>query len=314
VSAVRHLRIVPDNTSFGFVRFRRFSFPASAVLSILALVFFFTHGLNYGIDFKGGISMQVTAISGKSDIPAMRTKLEPLQLGEIQMQEFGTQGQVLIRIAQQPGGDAAQQVAADKVKTTLGSDYRFDEVQVIGPSVSQELVTVGTVGIFVAIACILVYLWFRFDWQFAVGAMIANIHDIALTIGFMSVTQIDFDLTSVAALLTILGYSLNDTVVIYDRIRELLRKYKRLPMTELLDNSINATLSRSVITHVTVALALLALLLFGGHAIHSFTATMLFGVVLVGTYTSIFIASPILIYLGLRPGSHSEEAGEKAAG
>jgi preprotein translocase subunit SecF len=314
VSAVRHLRIVPDNTSFGFVRFRRFSFPASAVLSILALVFFFTHGLNYGIDFKGGISMQVTAISGKSDIPAMRTKLEPLQLGEIQIQEFGTQGQVLIRIAQQPGGDAAQQVAADKVKTTLGSDYRFDEVQVIGPSVSQELVTVGTVGIFVAIACILVYLWFRFDWQFAVGAMIANIHDIALTIGFMSVTQIDFDLTSVAALLTILGYSLNDTVVIYDRIRELLRKYKRLPMTELLDNSINATLSRSVITHVTVALALLALLLFGGHAIHSFTATMLFGVVLVGTYTSIFIASPILIYLGLRPGSHSEEAGEKAAG
>jgi preprotein translocase subunit SecF len=308
------LRLVPDNTSFGFVRFRRFSFPASAVLSILALVFFFTHGLNYGIDFKGGISMQVTAISGKSDIPEMRTKLEPLQLGEIQMQEFGTQGQVLIRIAQQPGGDAAQQVAADKVKTTLGSDYRFDEVQVIGPSVSQELVTVGTVGIFVAIACILVYLWFRFDWQFAVGAMIANIHDIALTIGFMSVTQIDFDLTSVAALLTILGYSLNDTVVIYDRIRELLRKYKRLPMTELLDNSINATLSRSVITHVTVALALLALLLFGGHAIHSFTATMLFGVVLVGTYTSIFIASPILIYLGLRPGSHSEEAGEKAAG
>ena len=311
---MRHLRIVPDNTSFGFVRFRRFSFPASAVLSILALVFFFTHGLNYGIDFKGGISMQVTAMSGKSDIPAMRTKLEPLQLGEIQMQEFGTQGQVLIRIAQQPGGDAAQQVAADKVKTTLGSDYRFDEVQVIGPSVSQELVTVGTVGIFVAIACILVYLWFRFDWQFAVGAMIANIHDIALTIGFMSVTQIDFDLTSVAALLTILGYSLNDTVVIYDRIRELLRKYKRLPMTELLDNSINATLSRSVITHVTVALALLALLLFGGHAIHSFTATMLFGVVLVGTYTSIFIASPILIYLGLRPGSHSEQAGEKAAG
>ena len=311
---MRHLRIVPDNTSFGFVRFRRFSFPASAVLSILALVFFFTHGLNYGIDFKGGISMQVTAISGKSDIPAMRTKLEPLQLGEIQMQDFGTQGQVLIRIAQQPGGDAAQQVAADKVKTTLGSDYRFDEVQVIGPSVSQELVTVGTVGIFVAIACILVYLWFRFDWQFAVGAMIANIHDIALTIGFMSVTQIDFDLTSVAALLTILGYSLNDTVVIYDRIRELLRKYKKLPMTELLDNSINATLSRSVITHVTVALALLALLLFGGHAIHSFTATMLFGVVLVGTYTSIFIASPILIYLGLRPGSHSEQAGEKAAG
>ena len=304
---MRHLRIVPDNTHFSFIRFRRFSFPTSAVLSILALVFFFTHGLNYGIDFKGGIALEVTAKSGKPDIVAARSKLEPLQLGEIQMQEFGSNGQMLIRIAQQGGGDAAQQVAAEKVKGVLSSDYSFDSVQVIGPSVSQELVTVGTVGIFVAIACILVYLWFRFDWQFAVGAMIANVHDIVLTIGFMSVTQIEFDLTSVAALLTILGYSLNDTVVIYDRIRELLRKFKKKPMTELLDESINATLSRSVITHVTVALALLALLLFGGHAIHSFTATMLFGVVLVGTYTSIFIASPILIYLGLRPGSRGEE-------
>jgi preprotein translocase subunit SecF len=306
VSAVRHLRIVPDNTHFSFIRFRRFSFPASAVLSILALVFFFTHGLNYGIDFKGGIALEVTSTTGKADISAARTKLEPLRLGEIQMQEFGSKGQLLIRIAQQPGGDAAQQVAADKIRGVLSSDYTFDSVQVIGPSVSQELVTVGTVGIFVAIGCILIYLWFRFDWQFAVGAMIANVHDIVLTIGFMSVTQIDFDLTSVAALLTILGYSLNDTVVIYDRIRELLRKFKKKPMTDLLDESINATLSRSVITHVTVALALLSLLLFGGHAIHSFTATMLFGVVLVGTYTSIFIASPILIYLGLRPGSRSE--------
>jgi preprotein translocase subunit SecF len=145
----------------------------------------------------------------------------------------------------------------------------------------------------------LVYLWFRFEWQFALGAMIANVHDIVLTLGFMSITQIDFDLTSIAALLTILGYSLNDTVVIYDRIREMLRRYKKMPMTELLNVSINATLSRSIITHVTVAMSLLALLLFGGQAIHSFTATMMFGVVLVGTYTSVFIASPILIYLGV---------------
>jgi preprotein translocase subunit SecF len=312
VSAVRHLRIVPDNTRFGFIRFRRFSFPTSAVLSILALVLFFTHGLNYGIDFKGGISMQGTSISGKADAGAIKETLAPLNLGEVQVQEFGNAGQVLMRIALQPGGDPAQQATADKIKETLSKDYTFNgdqnSIQIIGPSVSQELVTVGTVGIFVAILCILIYLWFRFDWQFAVGAMIANIHDIVLTIGFMSVTQIEFDLTSVAALLTILGYSLNDTVVIYDRIRELLRKYKKKPMDELLDESINATLSRSVITHVTVALALLALLLFGGPAIHSFTATMLFGVVLVGTYTSIFIASPVLIYLGLRPGSHEAHA------
>jgi preprotein translocase subunit SecF len=153
--------------------------------------------------------------------------------------------------------------------------------------------------VFFAIGGILIYLWFRFEWQFALGAMIANVHDLVLTLGFMSVTQIDFDLTSIAALLTILGYSLNDTVVIYDRIREMLRRYKRMPMPELLNMSINSTLSRSIITHVTVSLSLLALLLFGGQAIHSFTATMMFGVVLVGTYTSIFIASPILIYLGV---------------
>ena len=303
---MRHLRIVPDNTTFSFIRFRRYSFPISAALSILALVLFFTHGLNFGIDFKGGTVMEVTAPGGKSEIHAMRTSLEALGLGEVQLQEIGNAGQVTIRVAQQPGGDEEQQVAAKKIRDTLGAGYTYDKVEVIGPRVSNELVTVGTVGIFGAILCILIYLWFRFDWQFAVGAMIANVHDLVLTIGFMSVTQIDFDLTSVAALLTILGYSLNDTVVIYDRIRELLRKFKKLPMTDLLDNSINATLSRSVITHVTVALALLALLLFGGRAIHSFTATMLFGVVLVGTYTSIFIASPILIYLGLRPGSNQE--------
>jgi len=176
-------------------------------------------------------------------------------------------------------------------------EYR--RVEVVGPRVSGELLSYGTIGIMFAIGCILLYLWFRFEWQFALGAMIANVHDLVLTVGFMSLTQIDFDLTSIAALLTILGYSLNDTVVIYDRIRENLRRYKRMSMPDLLNSSVNSTLSRSIITHVTVTLALLALLLFGGQAIHSFTATMMFGVVLVGTYTSVFIASPILIYLGV---------------
>jgi preprotein translocase subunit SecF len=170
---------------------------------------------------------------------------------------------------------------------------------VVGPSVSTELLSYGTIGLELAIGAILIYLWFRFEWQFALGAMIANVHDLVLTVGFMSLTGIDFDLTSIAALLTILGYSLNDTVVIYDRIREMLRRYKRMPMPDLLNASINATLSRSIVTHLTVSLSLLALLLFGGQAIRSFTATMMFGVVLVGTYTSVFIASPILIYLGV---------------
>jgi preprotein translocase subunit SecF len=293
------IRIVPDDTKFDFTQFRRISFPASALLTIAAITLFFTHGLNFGIDFKGGTLMEVQDKSGTADIGAMRTKLSTLELGDVQLQQFGGPADVLIRLAQQPGGDSAQQAAVQKVRATLGETVEYRRVEVVGPRVSGELLAYGMLGLIVAIFGILIYLWFRFEWQFALGAMIANIHDIVLTIGFMSITQIDFDLTSIAALLTILGYSLNDTVVIYDRIREILRRYKKMPMPELLNESINSTLSRSIITHVTVTLALLALYLFGGHAIHSFTAVMIFGVVLVGTYTSIFIAAPMLIYLGV---------------
>ena len=199
------------------------------------------------------------------------------------------------------------------MRGALGDAVDYRRVEVVGPRVSGELLSYGVIGLMLAIFWILIYLWFRFEWQFALGAMIANVHDIVLTIGFMSITQIDFDLTSIAALLTILGYSLNDTVVIYDRIREMLRRYKKMPMPELLNDSVNQTLSRSIITHVTVSLALLSLLLFGGKAIHPFTATMMFGVVLVGTYTSVFIASPILIYLGVgdAPGETPEEPAKK---
>jgi preprotein translocase subunit SecF len=299
---VRLLRIVPDDTKFDFMRFRRISFPVSAALSILAIVLYFTHGLNFGIDFEGGTLIEVQAKSGQADLQAMRSTLSTLGLGEVQLQQFGGPAEVLIRIAQQPGGETAQQAAVEKVRGALGSDVEYRRIEVVGPRVSGELLYKGILGLFAAIAAILVYLWFRFEWQFALGAMIANVHDLVLTLGFMSVTQIDFDLTSIAALLTILGYSLNDTVVIYDRIREMLRRYKRLSMPDLLNISINATLSRSIVTHVTVAMSLLALLLFGGPAIHSFTATMMFGVVLVGTYTSVFIASPILIYLGVGTG------------
>ena len=299
---MRLLRIVPDDTKFDFMRFRRISFPMSAALSILAIVLYFTHGLNFGIDFQGGTLLEVQAKSGTADLQTMRTTLSALGLGEVQLQQFGGPADVLIRIAQQPGGETAQQAAVEKVRGALGSNVDYRRIEVVGPRVSGELLYKGILGVFAAIAAILVYLWFRFEWQFALGAMIANVHDLVLTLGFMSVTQIDFDLTSIAALLTILGYSLNDTVVIYDRIREMLRRYKRLSMPDLLNVSINSTLSRSIITHVTVAMSLLALLLFGGPAIHSFTATMMFGVVLVGTYTSVFIASPILIYLGVGTG------------
>jgi len=300
---LRLLRIVPDNTKFDFMRFRRISFPISALMSIVAISLYFFHGLNFGIDFKGGTLIEVQNKAGPADLASTRSTLSTLGLGEVQLQQFGAPDEILIRIAEQPGGEQAQQEAVNKVRGALGDGVDYRRVEVVGPRVSGELLSYGTIGLILAILCILVYLWFRFEWQFALGAMIANVHDIVLTIGFMSITQIDFDLTSIAALLTILGYSLNDTVVIYDRIREMLRRYKKMPMPELLNASVNQTLSRSVITHVTVSLALLALLLFGGQAIHSFTATMMFGVVLVGTYTSVFIASPILIYLGVGRGS-----------
>jgi preprotein translocase subunit SecF len=271
----------------------------------VAISLYFFHGLNFGIDFKGGTLMEVQSKSGAADLARMRATLGGLGLGEVQLQQFGAPNDVLIRIAEQPGGETAQQEAVAKVRGALGNEVEYRRVEVVGPRVSGELLSYGVVGLMLAIFAILIYLWFRFEWQFALGAMIANVHDIVLTIGFMSITQIDFDLTSIAALLTILGYSLNDTVVIYDRIREMLRRYKKLSMPDLLNASVNSTLSRSVITHVTVSLALLALLLFGGQAIHSFTATMMFGVVLVGTYTSVFIAAPILIYLGVGTGRDS---------
>jgi preprotein translocase subunit SecF len=293
------LRIVPDDTKFDFMRFRRISFPVSAALSIVAILLFFFHGLNFGIDFVGGTLIEVQSKTGPADIAKMRTTLGGLGLGEVQLQEFGAPTDVLIRVAQQPGGEQAQQAAIGKVREALGDEVDYRRVEVVGPRVSSELLAMSTIGLGLAIFAILIYLWFRFEWQFSLGAMIANVHDLVLTIGYMSLTQIDFDLSSIAALLTILGYSLNDTVVIYDRIREMLRRYKRMSMPDLLNISVNSTLSRSIITHVTVTLALLALLFFGGHAIHSFVATMIFGVVLVGTYTSVFIAAPILIYLGV---------------
>jgi preprotein translocase subunit SecF len=299
-SSIPMLRIVPDDTKFDFMRFRRVSFPSSAILSIVAICLYFFVGLNFGIDFVGGTILEVkTRSSEAADLAKMRSNFDALGLGEIQLQTFGTPDNVLIRLPLQQGGEAVQNTAKEKVKTALGAELEVVREEVVGPRISTEMLATSTIGLMAAILAILIYLWFRFEWQFALGAMVANVHDLVLTIGYMCLMQIDFDLSSIAALLTILGYSLNDTVVIYDRIREMLRRYKRMSMPDLLNISVNSTLSRSIVTHVTVTLSLLALLLFGGHAIHSFVQTMIFGVVLVGTYTSVFIAAPILIYLGV---------------
>ncbi|MFO1099502.1 MAG: protein translocase subunit SecF [Xanthobacteraceae bacterium] len=285
---------------------RRITFPLSGLLSLLAIVLFFAAGLNFGIDFRGGTLIEIQSKAASADLGAIRSTLGSLDLGEVQLQRFGAPSDVLIRLAQQPGGEDAQQAAVNKVKTALGDGYDYRRVEVVGPRVSGELVQNGILGMLVAIIGILIYLWFRFEWQFAVGATIATLHDVVLTIGFFSLTQIDFDLSSVAAVLTIMGYSVNDTVVIYDRIREMLRRHKRMPISELLDLSMNSTLSRTVITSTTVILSLLGMFFFGPEAIQSFVQAMLFGAI-VGVYSSAFIAAPMLIYLGVRTQGGKDE-------
>ena len=300
------LKLVPTVTHIDFFRWWRWTFGFSAILTLICIGSIIYQGFNLGIDFRGGTLIEVQSKAASADLGAIRSTLGRLDLGEVQLQRFGAPSDVLIRLAQQPGGEEAQQAAVNKVKTALGDGYDYRRVEVVGPRVSGELVQNGILGMLVAIIGILVYLWFRFEWQFAVGATIATLHDVVLTIGFFSLTQIDFDLSSVAAVLTIMGYSVNDTVVIYDRIREMLRRHKRMPISELLDLSMNSTLSRTVITSTTVILSLLGMFFFGPEAIQSFVQAMLFGAI-VGVYSSAFIAAPILIYLGVRTQGGKDE-------
>jgi preprotein translocase subunit SecF len=308
------LRLVPDDTKFPFTRWRRIFFPLSALVTVISLGAFALVGLNLGIDFRGGTLIEVQARGNAANLGGMRAALGNLNLGDVQLQEFGGPRDVLIRFEQQPGGDAAQQVVVDKVRQVLGEQFEFRRVEVVGPTVSGELLRAGVIGVALSLLCIWIYLWFRFEWQFAVGAMIATLHDLTVIIGFYAITQVDFDLSAVAVVLTIAGYSLNDTVVVFDRIRELLRRYKKMPLNDLLDLAINTTLPRTVITGATTFLALLGLTFFGGEVLASFTQAMLVGVV-IGIYSTTFIASPILIYLGVRPqvvGNAPNTAPEKA--
>jgi preprotein translocase SecF subunit len=294
------LRIVPDDTKIPFMWLARIRTPVSLVLVVLSFVLLFTVGLNQGIDFKGGTMIEVRHKSGAADLGAIRETVSGLELGDVEVQGIGEASDVLIRVAMQPGGDAAQQAVVQKVQTALGSsDYEYRRVEVVGPRVSGELAQTGLIATAFTIVGIMIYIWFRFEWQFAIGAVATLVHDAILTIGFFAATQIDFNLSSIAAILTILGYSLNDTVVIFDRIRELLRRYKQMPLGELIDLATNQTLARTIMTSVTTLLALFALYFFGGDVIRSFTAAMLWGV-FIATASSIFIGGPILIYFNLR--------------
>ena len=303
------VKLVPDDTSISFMRIRKYAFTLSAALSVATVVLFMAKDLNYGVDFLGGSIIEVQAKGAAADAADVRSRLSDLNLGDVQVQEFGSARDLLIRLESQEGGDNAEQSAVEKARLALEGDYDFRRVEIVGPTVSSELAWNGTMGILASLVAMLVYIWIRFEWQFGLGAVISTLHDVIAMVFLYVVAGIEFNLGSIAAILTIVGYSINDTVVVYDRVRENLRKYKKMPIEQLLDLSMNQTLSRTVLTGITTLFALLALYIWGGEVIASFTFAMLFGV-LFGTYSSIFVAGPLLILFNLRPAS--ETKGEEA--
>ena len=304
------LRLVPDNTNFEFINWRALAYLFSALVIAASAALFAGRGLNLGIDFLGGTLIEVKTKEG-CGVSDLREAMGDLGLGDVQIQEFGTPNDVLIRIQRQPGGDDAQQAAVDAAKAGLDgivSEYR--RVEVVGPTVGSELQKAAIYAICFAIGAILLYIWFRFEWQFGVCAIIALIHDVISTVGLFSLLQLEFNLATVAAVMTIAGYSINDTVVVFDRVRENIRKYKTMPLDRLLNLSVNQTLSRTLMTSLTTLIALIALALFGGEIIRDFSIALIWGVV-IGTYSSILVAVPLLIRMEPHRG---EEAGTGKGG
>ncbi|MGB3022595.1 MAG: protein translocase subunit SecF [Methyloceanibacter sp.] len=292
------LHFIPPNTRIGFVRLRTISWVISALLTVVPIFLVWHVGLNFGIDFVGGTLIEVQTKESTANLGEIRAKLTGLDLGEVQIQEFGAPNDVLIRVSAQPT-EQLQQASIAKVKQALGDTVEYRRVEVVGPTVSGELIAGGTIAVVVAMIAILFYIWFRFEWQFAVAAIASLVHDVTGTIGLYSALQLEFNLSSIAAILTIIGYSLNDKVVIFDRIRENLRKYKKMPLSELLDLSINETLSRTVLTHVTTFLAMMPFVIVGGEAIFGFALAMVWGIV-IGAYSSIYVAAPLQLILGVK--------------
>lgn len=306
------LKLVPDNTAIRFTAMRHVALAVSAALVVASLAALATLGLNFGVDFKGGVTIEV-ADNEPIDLGAVRSAVGGLGLGGVDVQEIqdfaGADKAVLVRVSQQEaqGEDAdaelAQNEARDKVeaalRSVLGDDMKIRKVEVVGPTVSGELVQKGALAVALAIVMMLIYIWIRFEWQFSLGAIVALIHDVVITLGMFAVTRLEFNLAIIAAILTIVGYSMNDTVVVYDRVRENLRKFKQRPLGEILDLSINDTLNRTIMTSGTTMLALAALVIFGGEVLRGFTLAMIWGIV-IGTYSSIFVASPFLLATGVR--------------
>jgi preprotein translocase SecF subunit len=384
------VHLLPAKTNFDFLGKRRLAMVLSTLLNIASIVLVFTVGLNFGIDFQGGIAIEAKTLKGDADLAETRRIGAGLGLGEVSLQEFGAKDTILIRVQRQRGDAACvanasrlltkamgngwsvkpaanaqsgnldltapgkvdedqarkaaqaiglpenlvragtspigvpmeidqrdewcQQVAILVIKDALGTTYDFRRTESVGPKVGSELLTTGIVSMFLTLAAIAAYVWVRFEWQFGVSALIALVHDVLTTVGLFAVTQIEFNLTALAALLTIAGYSINDTVVVFDRVRENLRRYKKLSLVDLLNISTNETLARTLMTSGTVALAVLALVLFAGPVLYSFSIAMLWGVI-VGTYSSIWVANAGLVYLNFRPDrARTDEDGKGKTG
>jgi SecD/SecF fusion protein len=298
---IQVFRFIPDGTKIPFMKISRYAIIFSVIISILAIGSAFTKGFNLGIDFIGGsaIELQYTG-QGTADPGKIRSTLDSLGLGDVQVQSFGSENDVLVRVQQQPGGDAAQQAAVNKVSDALkGDNYTIRRTETVGPQVSGELTTKGVTAVIVALVAILIYVWFRFEWQFALAAITTTTHDVIMTIGLFSFVGLEFNISSIAAVLTLVGLSLNETVVISDRVRENLRKYKKMALPELIDLSINQTIVRTSLTQFTILLALFPLVFFGGESIRGFTIAMTFGSIF-GMYSSVMIGGPILIFFGLK--------------
>ena len=310
---MRLLKIVPDHTNIDFVRLRGLAFTVTLILSVLAVALTFTRGLNFGVDFVGGLMIE-ERFAATPDLDRVRATVDRLGVGEASLQTFGDPNTITIRLPVQRGGDeGATNAAVRKVEAALGQTFKgaeFRRYSTVSGKVSGELVRNGILAVLLAVLGIAVFAWFRFEWQFGASTAVAIIHDVLMTLGFFALTRWEFDLNIVAAVLTIVGYSINDKIVIDDRIRENMRKYRRMGMGEIVDLSVNETLPRTVMTSLTILLALFALLIWGGEVLRGFTAAMILGVI-VGTYSSIYVSSSLLITLGRKPQAPGAEAKPK---
>ena len=309
---MRGIQFIPDDFSFDFLRLRYVAFVLSALLVIGSIGLTVEKGLNFGIDFTGGTVIEIKTPTDAPVLSNMRAVLDELGLGAMSIQTFGEPDDILIRLPQQAGDNEAQQAAIERVKGSLDTlfaedgtvDYR--RVEYVGPQVGEELKKAGALAVLYSLIGILVYISFRFEWQFGLAAVIALAHDAIATIGFFALTQMEFNLSTVAAILMIAGYSINDTVVVFDRIRENLRKYKKKPLIELFNLSTNQMLSRTLMTSFTTLLAVIAFLYFGGDVIRGFIDALIFGIV-IGTYSSVFVAAPVLLFFGIRPATEEDD-------